>query len=303
MKKIWTWMGLLAVLFFVTLPAKAQGSALELYHLSLEDELAGDAEQLDEIRAEIAGQAQAVLEANGLPTVNPLASFSTRDSVRVAVAEQGETGIIEQLESVRSVIDRRIHVKTEDIFQSRFLKYVWKVPVGETGNGYLYASVKMNGPDDVSIWTTLTGDRQLSDVTYLFDQDLVSNILESSGLPVNYDIVLPISIPMISTDVIVFAADKTQYAIPFSARPDLLGVENGKIYEYSQIEEKINDLMYEISPEDAVDGPVGGGVWVKEEESNGLSDGQWRAAGIVLLLLGGTYAGRKLWKSRKRAIK
>ena len=50
-----------------------------------------------------------------------------------------------------------------------------------------------------------------------------------SGLQIKRETVLPVSIPTMSVDIILFGAEHITFGIPFSARPDLLGLENGKV--------------------------------------------------------------------------
>lgn len=225
--------------------AYANKNVLEFYDKSMTDDL--DADVLSDIEDEIREQSQAVIEMNSIDGAVALSSFSVTDPVKVVFVESNHVNdVLDQLGGMSDAADSKKYFNTEDIFESRSLKYSWKVPVMETEDGYLYASVKINSLDDISVSSTLATNKELNDVTYLFDRTLVPGILGDSGLNVNYDAVFPVSLPVISTDIIIFMADQVQYAIPFSARPDLLGAVNGRIYEFGQLKDIITNMLNEL---------------------------------------------------------
>lgn len=252
----------LAILFCLSATAYAQEPALEFYNRPMSEDLNGNMSLLSNIENEIREQGQAVLKLNGINDVVALNYSNLTGAVKVVLAEgKYASEVLEQLGSANDVAIRKVYVNTEDIFASRFLKYSWKVPVMETEDYYMYATVKINSIEDISVSSTIAPKKEMSDVCYIFDKELVPSILRSSGLNVDYDIVFPVYLPSISTDIVIFSANEVQYAIPFSARPELLDVENGKIYEYNEIEIKINALLEELLSADTIPmEPVGGGV-------------------------------------------
>lgn len=243
---------------------------LKLYNMSISEALNENTDALAYIEDEILNQVGAVMKINNISSVKTLDSVDFSKAVKVAFVSSGND-MIEQIGSARDVIVRKDYVSTEDIFNSRFLDYYWKVPVLEFGDGYLFATVIINSPDDIIVSCIMAQNKELSDVTYLFDNELILNILGKSDLSVDYDNVIPVSIPIISTDIIIFVSEKVQYAIPFSARPDLLGVENGRVYEYEKLESLIDSLLVELSSGNASsNAPVGGGA-AQVTDNNGAT--------------------------------
>lgn len=69
---------------------------------------------------------------------------------------------------------------------------------------------------------------------------------------------IPVSIPSISTDIILFADSGEVFGIPYSAQDVFLQLENGKVYPYSVIESALKSRI-EIPAEDKTGEPSGGG--------------------------------------------
>ena len=267
MRKICSFLFIVMMLSTSILTAYAEEAELELYHQPIAEAVKKNPDALGEIETEILAQAQAVLQAESMSGAEPFANtFDIAKAAKMALV--GNDKIVEEISVARDVSLFNLYFENPETFQSRFLNYCWKVPVAETETGYVYATVQVNSPDDVVISTTIVGNKELSDATYLFDQELIPNILKESGMNVRYDTVLPVTVPTISTDMILFVVDETTYGIVLSARPDLLGVENGKIYEYSELERKVDNLLLEISPgyTSAIRPTGGGGGWLSPEQ-------------------------------------
>ena len=263
---------LAAMLFLLSMTVYAQEPVLEFYSRPIAEAFEnGNTEAVKHLEDEIKEQIQAIMEINNIPEASVLRSFSLDNTHPVKIASAGSSEaaeILEQLSSADDVVMRKIAVSSEDIFESRFLEYIWKVPVIETENEYLFSVVKINSSGDTVVSSTIAPKREMSDVSYLFDEELVPSILKDSGLNVDYEIVLPVSIPIISTDIIIFSADDLQYAIVFSARPDLLGLENGSVYKYTEVEAAIKQVIDGMSsPGDSSAMPAGSGM------GQGASDG------------------------------
>jgi len=267
MKRVCFFLLVVIMLFALVITVAAQELNLEFYDVSIVNEVNGNADVLDYIVDEILNQAKAIIEATSIESVDmslsesieALNSFDINKSIRVA--QIGYNDVLEQLSSISNVVLRISHDRpSEDIFNTHDLEYFWKIPVLEMEDGYLIASVRISSPDDIAIWSTMVNNKELNDVTYLFNRELVPSILGDSGLNIDYGTVLPITIPVVYSDIIFFTADFKQYAIAFSARPDLLGIENGKIYEYVELESFIDKFLIEMySGSTNSQLPIGGG--------------------------------------------
>ena len=278
MKKIFLFAVAFSLLLCLPNAAYAEKESLEFYRRPFTDDLKNKPDIIAEAEAEIREQARAVMEVNGIADTKALASFTAEKAVKAVSGRPEEARDVNYTGSPLDSLDAAVSaVKNQwsgrDMFSNRFVEYVWKVPVLETENAYLFANVKVNSPDDIVISSTYVPHKELSDATYLFDSELVSKILKNSGIKnIDYDVVLPVSLAELSTDIVIFSADRTQYgtkklmfAIPFSARPDLLGIENGKIYEYEKIEAVISDIQGRLSSGGASGEVSGGGAGQKIE--------------------------------------
>lgn len=295
---------LVAMLFSLSMTAYAQEPVMEFYSKSMTEELGNaTADAAKDIEDEIKEQIQAIMEINSIPETSALSSFALANIQSVKIATTGSeeaTGVLEQLGSASDVVMRKINVSTEDIFASRFLEYSWKVPVIETEDEYLFSIVKINSAGDAVVSSAVAPKKEMSDVSYLFDKELVPNILKNSGLNVDYDAILPVAIPIISTDIIVFSADELRYAVPFSARPDLLGLENGVVYKYTEVEAKVKEVIEEMSSDGVVSAmPAGGGAGQMASTGNAPDKMDFSSyllllgAAVVVVCAGGIFAYRR----------
>lgn len=225
----------LALAFCLSVSVYAADAVPEFYRKSLNDDLPGRNGDLSDIEKEIKDQAQAVLTSLNVDAEKALADFSLDNAVKMAIGRGASAhDAYDNLASAKAIVGDAVYTPRNE-YDSDFLQYVWKIPVAETENHYVFATLLINSPKDISISTVFAPKDELSDVTYLFDRELVSNILKESGLNVNYEVILPMNLPILHTDVVVFYADKVIYGIPFSARADLLGIENGKIYNIDEL--------------------------------------------------------------------
>ena len=169
-------------------------------------------------------------------------------AVKVAWIHTGsKSEIMEQLGTARDVVMRRYHVSTEDMFHDDFLDYYWKVPVIQTSQGSILADVILRDKGENEISTTYIPQTEEDWNQYLYDENIVLDILTDSGLQIKRETVLPVSIPTMSVDIILFGAEHITFGIPFSARPDLLGLENGKVYSYDEIEKAVEYLIEDMT--------------------------------------------------------
>ena len=221
--------------FCLTVSAYAANEVPEFYRKSLNDDLPGRNGDLSDIEKEIKDQAQAVLTSLNVDADKALADFSLDNAVKMAIGRGASAQVAyDSLIDAKAVVGDAVYTPRDE-YDSHFLQYVWKIPVAETENHYVFATLLINSPKDISIFTGFAPKDELRDVTYLFDRELVSNILKESGLNVNYEVILPMNLPILHTDVVVFYADEVTYGIPFSARADLLGIENGKVYNIDEL--------------------------------------------------------------------
>lgn len=264
---------LVTMLFSLFTTVYAQEPVMQFYSKTITEELEkANPDGAREIEEEIKEQIQAIMEINGIPETPALRSFTLANTQSVKTAAAGSekaAKVLEQFGSAGDVMMRKIHVSTEDLFASRFLEYSWKVPVIETEDAYLFSVVTIHPSGDTVVSSGIAPKKEMSDVSYLFHKDLVADILENSGLHIDYDTILPVTIPMLSTDIILFSADELRYAISFSARPDLLGMENGTVCPYAETEAKIKEVIEEMSSEGKSSAnPTGGGVRQRARSEN-----------------------------------
>lgn len=85
-----------------------------------------------------------------------------------------------------------------------------------------------------------------SNVEYIFDPNMISNILSNYGI--NGQSIIPISVQTIHSDFIQVVDKSGQsYFISFSARPDFLKLENGQIYSSEEVRTALQNLMDELN--------------------------------------------------------
>ena len=262
--------------FCLTVSAYAANEVPEFYSKSLADDLPGRNGDLSDIEKEIKDQAQAVLSSLSVDADKALADFSLDNAVKMAIGRGASAQVAyDSLIDAKAVVGDAVYTPRDE-YNSDFLQYVWKIPVAETENHYIFATLLINSPKDISIFTGFAPKDELRDVTYLFDRELVSNILKESGLNVNYEVILPMNLPILHTDVVVFYADGVTYGIPFSARADLLGIENGKVYNIDELLSITQKMAQEeaVNTDDSTQSG-GGGVATDTEQPSKSPD--WSA--------------------------
>ena len=283
------------MLLSLSAPVYAQEPLPEFYSRSITEDLRDNTDVLHDIEEELNVQMSSIMKMNGILQEDILYSRSTTDAVKVAVIESANTSeILKQLQLAQKLVALKAEKNTEDIMSNNSLTYRWRVPVIETRTQYGYATVNVSDIDDVVIFSTITSQKNVSNVSYLFDCTLLTNIFKESTLDIDIRTVLPISLNIISTDILLFQADGQSYGIPFSTRPDLLGVENGKIYSYRQIESKIQSLLTELSSNISESTlPMGSGITqsVSDVEISDSAKSSPLIFPVILLLLAVSIVG------------
>ena len=247
-------------------------------------------EKYDEIQNEIYEQALAVLEINQISANLKKEDIDLGKAVKAVfiVNRNNETetlkGEVDQLKDVQYVLIERLNnsSKDRDVLNSRFLDYFWKVPVIETDNAYLYATVIIYDWDNISISTTYVPDKKMSDVSYLFDRRLVKETLEKNNKNVANYLILPISFPEISMDAIAFVSDNQVEFIPYFANPDIYDMGNGKIYSYDVFEEFVRTNFDNLSVTNQDKFDYSGGGTGSNTNNNRLGY-VWIVIGIVVV--------------------
>ena len=230
--------------FCLTVSAYAANEVPEFYTKSLADDLPGRNGDLSDIEKEIKDQAKAVLRSLSVDADKALADFSLDNAVKMAVCLGSSTAEdAVALDEIYTVILECYYNSGYDIYNSRFLDYMWQIPVAETENHYVFATLIIRSADDISMSICFTEGKDNPNITYLFDREFVSDILKESGLNVNYELMIPINLPSLYTDIVIFEADGVMYGIPLSFRDDLLGAESGKIYKLDELNGKANEFI------------------------------------------------------------
>ena len=212
---------LIGLLFVVTLTSNA--AELEAFSQSMEYDLRRNSANIDDIHMEILEQAQAVAEINKMDDGIERETIDMAKAVKVAWIHTGsKSEIMEQLGTARDVVMRRYHVSTEDMFHDDFLDYYWKVPVIQTSQGSILADVILRDKGENEISTTYIPQTEEDWNQYLYDENIVLDILTDSGLQIKRETVLPVSIPT-------------------------MGLENGKVYSYDEIEKAVEYLIEDMT--------------------------------------------------------
>lgn len=269
MKRAAIIIAVLALAAVFSLQVSAAGEELEFYNMSIAQEFDNDNGVALALEEEIEAQAQAIAGINGISLQSETGLTGADESVKAVYVGGGDIGgVLDVLcTSQVSSAQTSVQAKHQLILENQSLEYIWKVPVYETDKDYIYAAVRINDGGEASVSSVIAPKGELNDVTYLFDRDLVPELIDGSGLNADTDAAAAVSISGISTDIIVFPADGQWYGIPFSARPEFLEVENGEIYELQELEEKISALTSEMSSGSGDNGAFdeGGGTGSMEE--------------------------------------
>lgn len=125
--------------------------------------------------------------------------------------------------------------------------YYYRIPL-VVDEGYIYSTIVVTNGKVTGYDTSMTYDTALGQVSYLFDEKLVGELLATFSVKVTDVAVL--TIPAIKTDFVYFVAGDKAYAIPFSSRPDFLKLDNGKIYEYDKFISCAKTLLSEMENSD-----------------------------------------------------
>lgn len=121
--------------------------------------------------------------------------------------------------------------------------YYYRIPLA-VDEGYIYTTIVVTDGKVTGYDTSMTYDTSLGQVSYLFDEQLVGELLATFSEKVSNVVVL--TIPAIKTDFVYFEAGGKAYAIPFSSRPEFLKLDNGKIYEYDKFLSCAKALIGEV---------------------------------------------------------
>jgi len=251
----------------------AAGPVLDMYNQPLLKDVGRNQDVVDYIKSEVIRQSRAMAPLYGIDADEAEGLVDLDRAVKTVFI--GSEGILDDLDSARDITLERHFVASHDMFKVEFLDFVWEVPVSEIKDSYLYASVRIDRPrisdapdyqpkmvftaEDVTVWFTATGDKTTSSARYYFDRELIGKIIKKSGLEADYDTILPVTLStLFGTDIILFFAEDALYAIPFSSRPDFLGLENGKVYEYETVRSSVSALLEEMSG-GYIGGQSGGG--------------------------------------------
>lgn len=138
---------------------------------------------------------------------------------------------------------------------SKNSSYYYRIPLA-IDEGYIYSTIVVTDGKVTGYDTSMTYDTALGQVSYLFDEKLVEDLLVTFSEKVTDVTVLTIS--AIKTDFVYFIAGDKAYAIPFSSRPDFLNLENGEIYEYDRIISCAKALLSEMQDDNIYAGNHGG---------------------------------------------
>jgi len=232
------------------------------YRKSLNDDLPGRNGDLSDIEKEIKDQALAVLTSLNVDTEKALTDFSLCNAVKMVI--------------VSDINGKEDLGKLYDEYGSDSLRYAWKIPVAETENHYIFATLLINSPADISVTTAFTQNKDDLKAMYLFDRELVSGIVKESSLNTNYEAMMLLSLPALYTDIVIFEADGAMHGIPLSSRDDLLGTESGKIYKLDELNGIISEYAEKLSQSASDELSSGGGsVSTDTEQSSGSPD--WSA--------------------------
>ena len=113
----------------------------------------------------------------------------------------------------------------EDSFDS--LSVHWLLPVEKTDEGCHYIEITRVGKSGFTHKEVSTIDAGYEQVQFLFDPAMISGIIAQSQTAAPEQVVL-LGLPYVN--VVLFSEGETLHCIPFAARADLMGLENGTVY-------------------------------------------------------------------------
>lgn len=141
-----------------------------------------------------------------------------------------------------------IHLLSGSVTPDTFIdesKKIWRIPMGINSSGnYVYSNITLM-KDSVQP-VTIENIPNSSNVEYVFDTNLISNILSNYGI--NGQSIIPISVQNIHSDFIQVVDESGQsHFISFSVRPDFLKLENGQIYSSAEVRTALQNLLDELN--------------------------------------------------------
>lgn len=176
--------------------------------------------------------------------------------------------------------------------------YYYRIPLA-VDKGYIYSTIVVTDGKVTGYDTSMTYDTALGQVSYLFDEKLVGELLATFSVKVTDVAVL--TIPAIKTDFVYFIAGNQAYAIPFSSRPDFLKLDNGKIYEYDKFISCAKALLSEMQDSNIYADNYGGagGGYMGSSTDNTL----YYIIAPIILVLGLTALSIVFMKRKRRNAK
>lgn len=168
--------------------------------------------------------------------------------------------------------------------------YSWKVPVAARSDGYDYAVIDKHPDGSLSYSTVNTGREGAKQVDYLFNPNLISDVMAKEGIDqVNNLYVLSVS--KMNMDLLVMNLQGGLVFIPFASRPDLMEMDNGLVYTSAEMMELIQKM------ETSSSGDALGGGDISKTEPKGNTVNQ---TAPIALVLGAILITVKIVRNRKR---
>lgn len=166
-------------------------------------------------------------EYNTLDSYNAISSQSSLDldsAIRVYNFEEKEF-----LESLQTGFGKALQSNE---------RYVWKVPVSNPLSDYAYAIISEQ-EDGTWGYVTVSGDELVGmDLAYIYNPEETELLISE----LTFDSIYITSIPAWHIDFITIVSGDDVGFIPYSVRPDLMEIENGKYYTSEEISIKLNDF-------------------------------------------------------------
>ncbi len=156
--------------------------------------------------------------------------------------------------------------------------YQWMIPISSDTSGSTYAiAVKYNNKFSMTL-----ADAPASNVKkteFLFSPDQVANTLSGNGIS-NPTLTRIFYVPEIKSDFLYVYCDREEYFLPFTSRPDLIGLENDKLYSKADFTNKMDAIQNQFSTNEA---ESFGGFPTQTSDQNNIDI--WYILGGVTLLL------------------